>query len=76
MSISTVNVISERIKSAKQHSPIVVVSVKRRTGTIYNAFFDNTAFTRNLTKDGGYLGSFYGHTGVAEFKSKIKGDYL
>ena len=77
MSISSVSVISERIRSAKEHSPIAVFSVNRRNTNILNASFGSTVFTQKRIDEGGrdFVGEFYGHSGVAEFRNKVRASF-
>lgn len=72
MSISLVSVISDRIKSAREDSPIAVFTT--RSG-LYDAMVAGTAYADKRIREGGkdFVGVFYGSLGVSGLLMAIWG---
>jgi len=72
MSISTINVISERIKTANEVSPIAVFETDKKD--LFNAVFAKTVLTEKKIDmgDSGLIGVFFGEDGVRAFKGCVR----
>lgn len=66
MSVSSLEIIQERIESAKKNSPIAVFKYMRQGLIEYNAVFANTYETqgRIKEKDRTLVGCYYGKGGI------------
>jgi hypothetical protein len=72
MTISTISVISERIKTASGASPIAVFETNEKD--LFDAVFAKTVLTERKIDmgDGGLIGVFFGDDGVRSFKDSIR----
>lgn len=74
MSISTTDLIKERIHSATEQSKIAVFKSYRGRTVDLNAVFESTVSTRERISAGcvNYVGSYFGKGGVDGFLEDIK----
>jgi len=75
MSVSSINVIMERIACATPESPIAVFKLNNPCiGTLLDAVFGNTTMTkvRIAAKDPGFVGLFHGGMDKREVRSQLK----
>lgn len=73
MSVSTISVIKERIRSATERSKIAVFIIKRGGTHDFNAIFDNTIATKKRIAEGcdNYIGSYHGSAGAEDVTMDI-----
>lgn len=75
MSISTIELIKERIRSATESSKIAIFKSYRGRVVDVNAVFESTITTRDRINSGCsyYVGSYFGKSGINMMIRDIKG---